>query len=318
MTSRFLRLTFPTVCLASLLALGALDAAEVRAQRRIIGADEPSETPPPPKEDAPKKDTPEKDKKKGDKDKKGDDKGKQAPTKPVEPAPADPKAGQKPADVLEPTPSEEDKRKQAEAVRAAAAKAAEEAAAAEVARKEAEQKKLLEDKRTADEKRRVESRDQRLAAARKVRLFTRTAGDVGVSFALSPGEAKAGQVVEVRVDVAQKLAVADPRFGALEPLAKLDLVASVAEANKKDKGARYVAHPLDAPGRYGFHVTPPRDGLYEIVVAGRDKDGRPFEARIPWHVGVWPPPDFEDEEKNNATAVTEAGRAGRRIVGDAP
>jgi hypothetical protein len=251
------------------------------AQRRVIGAeadDDVTDAGPPPAE-APKAD----------------------PKKPK-------KDDKKPAtgDVLEDTAEEKAKREKADAARAAAEKAAEAAAEAEKQKKLDEQKRLLEEKKAADDKRKLENKDQRLSAAKKQRLLTRQAGDVAMGVALQPGEPTAGAVVEVRVELMQRLATPDPKLGNVAPVKGADLTATVVPAGAKKgvEGIRYVLHPLEAAGRYGFHTTPAKDGVYEVQVAGTAKDGARLSATFPLHVGVWPPPDFEDEEKNNLAAAT--------------
>ena len=77
---------------------------------------------------------------------------------------------------------------------------------------------------------------------------------------------------------------------------------------------RYVLHPLGAPGRYGFHLTVPKNGQIQVGVEG-DVKGKSLALNIPLHIGAWPPPDFDDEEKNNA-ATGDAARAGRRVLGE--
>lgn len=226
----------------------------------------------------------------------------------------DPKKDDK-RDVLDDTPEETAKRAKDDAARSAAEKAAEAAAEAEKKKKEDDQRKLLEEKKAADEKKKLENKDHRLAAARKVRNISRSVNGLGLSFAIEPGEVKANSVIEIRLDVTQKLDVADPRYGNLMPLKGLDLVATVSQpTGKKDAGAlRYQLHPLESAGRYGFHTTPLKDGLYQVTVRGTTKEGKSVEGSFPLHVGVWPPPDFDDEEKNNL-ATTDASRAGRKVL----
>lgn len=291
----------PLLAFGALVALAPLVVDSANAQRRIIGAgdDEPTDAgpPPPPADAGPgKKD----DKKK----KKGDDK------KPEEKKPDEKKKDDK-RDVLDDTPSEKAaKSKDAEA-KAAAEKKAEEAAEAERNKKEDEKKKLEEEKKAADAKKKLENKDQRLAAARKIRQITRTSGAFAISVAIEPGQVVKDSVVEVRVDVAQKLDVPDPKYGSLLPIRNADVVAAVTGGKSK---LRYAVHPLETPGRYGFHTTPSKDGVIQVAITGTTKDNKSFDASFPLHVGVWPPPDFEDEEKNNL-ATTDAGRAGRKVLG---
>ena len=301
-----------TSALSFLLIAGLLVglASTAGAQRRIIGSDDEDGTPPadagppPPPANVKKKD----DKKKDDK-KKGEEK-KDDKAKP------DAKSTKKDdkRDVLEESAADLEKKKKDDEARKAAEASAEAAAEAAKKKKEEDDKRLREEKKAAEDKKKLENRDQRLASARKIRQFTRTTGDLSLSFAVSPGEVKAGEVIEVRVAVEQKLSTADPKYGNLMPMKGLDLVAIVSQPT--GKGApplRYVLHPLDAPGRYGFHLTVPKNGQLQVAVEG-DVKGKSLALNIPLHVGTWPPPDFDDEEKNNAAAAGEASRAGRRII----
>lgn len=291
-------------CAVFALAIVPVVSSSANAQRRIIGAgdDEPTDAGPPPAADAGpgKKDDKKKDEKKPE-EKKADP----AATK------KDEKKKDDKRDVLEDTATEKAaKSKDAEA-KAAAEKKAEEAAEAEKKKKEEEKKKLEEDKKAADAKKKLENKDQRLAAARKIRQITRTSGAFAISIAIEPGQVVKDNVLTVRVDLSQKLEVPDPKFGSLMPIKDADIVATLTGGKSK---LRYAVHPLQTPGRYGFHTTPTKDGVLQVTIAGTTKNNKSFDATFPLHVGVWPPPDFEDEEKNNL-ATTDAGRAGRKVLG---
>jgi hypothetical protein len=69
---------------------------------------------------------------------------------------------------------------------------------------------------------------------------------------------------------------------------------------KKDAKKIYALHNLGAPGQYGFHFTPTKDQTLQLQVVGTTKDGGSIDAAFNVHVGVWPPPDFDDEEKKLA------------------
>ena len=287
--------------LAALVLASLLPSSPAHAQRRIIGG----EAPPPEEkaEGAEKKD-----------DKKKDDK------------PAESAADKK-------RKAEEAKKKREEEERLRAEKeAAEEARkeAAEEARLEAERKAEEDKKRRAEEEaqRKIEEarakeearlqalRDGRLKTAKVRRRLTREDGKLRGSIALEPGGPTTGKVAEVRIDVAERLKVADPRFGELKPLAGLRLIATVREPATGPGGAtehRYVIHPLRTPGSYGFHHTPRMDGEHTLRIDGKTAKGAAFSFEVPLHVGVWPPPDFDDEEKNNARFEVTTG--GRRAIG---
>lgn len=209
----------------------------------------------------------------------------------------------------------EQKRRAKEAAEEAARKAAEEA---ERKKREAEEKK----KREAEEreKARLEAnRAGRLKAARATRLYTREDGNVVAGVSLEPGKADADKVMEVRFELNQRLDVPDPRFGNRMPLKDMELIATVEEP-AQGKGAaksyRYRVQPLRAPGSYGLHHTPRLEGEHVVRVEGKSKDGkRTIRFSFPVHVGVWPPPDFDEEEAKNATETSGRATGGRRIIG---
>ena len=221
--------------------------------------------------------------------------------------------------MLEPTAADkvraEKEHKDSEA-RAAAAFAAEEAARKDEAQKATEKRRLDDEKKASDTKRRAETREQRLTTARKVRHLARKVGSYRLLVALEPGASAATTVLEVRVSLTKKLEVADARFGLLEPEPGASLIANVREANGKDVlGRSYVMHPMETPGSYGFHTTPLRAGLVNVTVRGTAADGTAIDATLPVHVGTWPPPDFDDEEKNNA-ALREEGKQASTAGGE--
>ncbi len=277
------------------LVVAGIVAPAALAQRHIIGApsDEPTDAGPPPST-APAPAAKKKEDKKKDDKKKDDKKDKKKP------------AG---GDILEESP--EEKARQA---KDAEAKDKAEKAAEEAEKKKAESERKLKEQKKADQERhRLEVRDQQLAAAKKVRQITRESGALALSFAIEPGAVHKDGLIAVRVDINEKLEVADPRYGKLMP--QRDIEGLVATVSAPGRGAklRYALHPLDAPGRYGFHMTPQNNGKYEIAVAGTTLRHKSFDVSFPLHVGVWPPPDFDEEQKNTADA--EAAHGGRRILG---
>jgi hypothetical protein len=300
-------------------ALAALAVAVPAHAGRVIGGDDddqpdagPAASPPakpgdktaPAAKDDKSKDAKSKDAKKDDKAK--DDKAKDAKDS-AKTAPAKDKSKVVPkGDVLDDTPAE----KAAKAKDAEAKSKAEDAADAAQKKKDEEQRKLQEEKKAADAKKKLENKDQRLAAARKIRQLTRTSGSFVIGIALEPGEVKPNNVLAVRAQIAEKVDVPDPRYGDRVPQKNAELTATVSGNGKK---LRYEMHALDAPGRYGFHTTPLKDGSYLVAIEGKSKEGKPVSTSFTVHVGVWPPPDFDTEEQNNL--ATDSGKAGR-IIGE--
>jgi len=310
-----------TLLLAAALATVALPAF---AQREIVGGedDEDGDAPPrkteaPPAddkkaEDPKKKKTAEEkkaddkkadDKKADDKkadDKKADDKkadDKKADDKKADDKKADDKkavdAKKGPVDVLADTDDDKKKRKAEDDAR----KKAEESASVADKKKAEDKAKLAEEKRLNEEKRREDTKVQRLASAKRERTYRRVEGDVTVLAELTPGAVQKNGLVELRLDVFKRLDVADPKFGNREPFRDLRLVAVVVEqTGKKDARTSYAVHSLGAPGRYGFHFTPTHDGVIQVLLTGEVSE-RTINMAVPLHVGVWPPPDFDEEDK---------------------
>ncbi len=308
------RQVFTAVSLMVVAAIAVV--APAFAQRRIIGAEPeaaPDAGPPPaaPETNDPKK----KDKKGGDKkadDKKADDK---KADKKADDKKADDTSEKKARDVLEDTAAEKKLHDEADAKKKAAEQAADAAAEADKKKKDDAQKKLVEEKKATDQKKRLENRDARLASAKRIRQITRSAGRIGLSFAIERGEVTVGNSVEIRCSASKKLEQADPRYGNLEPLKGMNVVVTVEEPSRKS--SRYVVHALDAPGQYGFHFTPTKAGPHKITVVATGKDATThFDGSFTLHVGIWPPPDFDDEEKNNVAAAADGtSSAGRKLVG---
>lgn len=263
------------------------------AQRRILGSDAPPEPAAPATE--PQKEAPAEDRKAKEKAKR---------------KAAEQKRAQEAAEA----------KKEAEAE---AKKEAEEQARIEAERKAAEEKKRLaeeaqrrreEEARLKEEQRLEGLREGRLKVAKNRRRLTREDGKLRASIALEPGGPEPNRVLEVRIDLAERLKVADPRFGELKPLKGMRLIATVKEPTTgKPVVYRYRVHALAAPGVYGFHHTPRLGGEHLVELVGETPKGAAFQVQFPVHVGAWPPPDFDEEEKNNARFEVTSG--GRRAVG---
>lgn len=214
-----------------------------------------------------------------------------------------------------------DAEKKREAAEAAARKAAEEAQRKK-AEDEARKKKETADKKKADDDKR--KRDE-INAARAERVLVRSADGTRLRITLRPGAPEVKAVEEVKLDVAEVLAVPDPSYGEFKPIANANLVATVTfvdaptaekPESKKLKGAllppppaaSYRLHALDDVGVYGFHFTLLQAGNYRVVIEGKDAKGRKISGSFDVYPGVWPPPDWDSER-----AKASEGR--RRPIG---
>ncbi len=280
-----------------------LTAVPASAQRSVAGVDEDDDDDdaapksPPKAADDKKADPKKTDGKKTD-DKKPDDK--KPDDKKADAKKADdkkPTVNRAPDDILEDTDDDKKKRK----IEDEARKKAEAAASAADAKRAAEKARLADDKKAAADKKLQATRDQRLSSARTQRTYRRDEGEVTLFAEVAPGAVTRGKLVEVRLEIFKRLDVANPKFGTREPLKNLKLTASVVEpTGKKDATMTYALHSLGAPGLYGFHFTPTRDGVVSVQVNG-DLGQRTLNATVPLHVGVWPPPDFDSEDKKLVT-----------------
>lgn len=291
--------------------------------REVIGDDEEEEQ----KKEAPKKKPAEKAPEKAPADKPAD-KGKAPAGKEAPPAkPADKAAPAKPAEKAAAARPEGDedktelqKQKETEAAEEAALKKAEEEARK---KREAEEQK----KKEATEKRaaqKAEAGKQNLEGARKSRTYRREKSGLMITAKLTPGAVEDNKLTEMEFMVVEKLAEPDPTYGDYGPIEDGELLVTLtctALPPPKDPKAKtgtppppvaYALHPLGDAGKYGFHATLPTPGEWQVKMSGKRKDGKAIpEASIPLHVSVWPPPDFDAEEKNNANL---SGAGGGRAV----
>lgn len=257
-----------------------------------------------------------------------------APEEEGEPAPAPkaaPAAKDKPAaadGTAAPAPkkpkgkTEEEVEKEREAAEEAAIKKADD----EARRKresEAAKKKEAELRRSASKN---EVGRANLEAARAARRFMREKDQVLFTVRLTPGAITQDKLTTLEMEIAHHLEEADPDFGDYKPMegaAFIAVLTHTAAPPPKDPKApptplaaplTYAVHPMEDPGKYGFHVTVPAAGVWQLKVTGPGvkEDGKPVEVTIPLHVGVWPPPDFDAEEKNNAALSAGSGKS--RVV----
>lgn len=215
--------------------------------------------------------------------------------------------------------AEEKRRAEKEAAAEAAAAAAEKAAEEAERKKEEDAKKAEEAKKAAIEKKKAADRKSRLTRAKKRRRLFRVDGDVRATLSLEPGKPEPAKVEEVQFEIVRQLKVAHPRYGFLEPLKQMKLVATVIAPSARGEATeeRYRVHSLGTPGQYGFHYTPTIEGEHQVRVRGKTKKGTEVLLEFPLHVGTWPPPDLdeEDEKLEKALEVGTGGGGGRRIVG---
>ena len=138
------------------------------------------------------------------------------------------------------------------------------------------------------------------------RSWSVKSGKYAFTFEFVPGIAKANEVAEIRVFATAIPPKPDPRYGNRIPLG--DAAFTVEAINPAGESVgRFRAHPFPLQrGRYGIHVTPTQDGLYELVLAGKTAEGDALSARLKFPVDVWPLP------KELQGTGDEVGGAARR------
>lgn len=302
------KISFLFACLLSTLLL-SVDANPAHAQRRILGDAQPEEEKQPEGEqDAPPASPP------AGKSKNSDEKNKQAQEKQEKAKrEAEAKAQQ---EAAEQEKAEAAAKAEQEAAEKRAAEAEAERKAAEEAKRKAEEEALkkAEEAQQKEQERLDGLRDGRLQAAKTRRQYMRESGKLRATIALEPGAPKTSKMMEVRMQLGEQLKVADPRFGSLKPRPDFNLVATVREpAKRKPVVYRYRMHPLPTPGSYGFHHTLRLDGEHTIQIEGTSADGEKISLEVPVHAGVWPPPDFDDEDANTRRLQERSGQ--RRTLG---
>lgn len=224
-------------------------------------------------------------------------------------------------EALKKKKAEERAKKSAERKAKAAERKKAEAAARKAAKEASAKKKEDEERKTVEkvekEAARLEgNKEARLLAAKKQRKYNRRAGDLAFTVTLVPGAPQPDAMVEIRVDVARELDVADVKYGKFKPQQKIRMTANVSppDTGQDEESRLFRVHNLPTPGAYGFHVTPTREGEHALRLEGKSEDGVPFDVELSLFVGVWPPEDFDSEEANNAKQQGKSA-SGRRIAG---
>ncbi|MEW5855337.1 MAG: hypothetical protein AB2A00_41570, partial [Myxococcota bacterium] len=169
---------------------------------------------------------------------------------------------------------------------------------------------------------RAEAGKANVEAARAERTLKREKNAVLYTIKVRPGAVEPGKLTEVVMDVRDHLEEEDPTYGEYAPLEDAYIVVTLTHASApppKDPKAKpaplaapvaYQLHPLGDAGVYGFHATLPQAGKWDVKISGARKDGKALAGEFSLHAGVWPPPDFDQEEKNNIAL----GGGGRRAV----
>lgn len=150
------------------------------------------------------------------------------------------------------------------------------------------------------------------------RLIEKREGAYSFRLTLKPGDLQVGKVAVSTLEISRVLDIPDPVTGFSRPMQGLAPVAEVTPPTAARRRANVESieaklWPLADPGSYGFHFTPPVDGVYSLrVTAQEGTDGggsRPIV--VSFRIGVGSA--AAETEQGSGSAVSRRG--GRRPVG---
>lgn len=213
------------------------------------------------------------------------------------------------ADAKKAAEKAEKERKQEEARLKAEQEAKEAALKKEAEKAKQEQEAIMRERRKQREK-----RDNLLAQSKERRNYVREFSGHKALITVTPGSEGKNKVVEVTFQV-HKLSSDSASLGKAKVLKKLASATATVGPKKRrrGKGETYKLHRISRAGTYGFHYTPTMAGVHQVEVNLTDGDGSAFSFELPLYVGVWPPPDFPQEEEAYQNATQGQGR-NRRIM----
>lgn len=138
------------------------------------------------------------------------------------------------------------------------------------------------------------------------RTWTVKSGDYAFTLEFNPGIPNPNQVVEIQVLAGSIPKTPHPRYGNRIPMEGARITVEAINPAGESIG-RFLAHPFALQaGRYGLHVTPTQDGIYELFIQARTAEGEKVEARMKMPVNVWPLP------KELEGGGDDVGNSGRR------
>jgi len=151
-------------------------------------------------------------------------------------------------------------------------------------------------------------------AAPKVRTLNRDlGGGLSASIRIQPGVPKAGDVTRVIVELARSGPTGPvPLNGAsltamIRPDVKGTKDRKLRRALGRVRPIGRVVHALKDRGSYGFHVTLPKSGSYQVQLQG-ELGANPIAIDFGLHPDLWPAPDLETE-----AAQVSSGRSRRPL-----
>ena len=138
------------------------------------------------------------------------------------------------------------------------------------------------------------------------RTWTVKSGSYAFTLEFNPGIPAANQVTEIMVLAGSIPKTPHPTYGNRIPLSDARITVEATNPAGQSIG-RFLAHPFALQaGRYGLHLTPTQDGVYELFIQARTAEGEKVEARVKMPVNVWPLP------KELEGGGEDVGNSGRR------
>tara|TARA_B100000683_G_scaffold132545_2_gene129430 strand:+ start:1911 stop:2741 length:831 start_codon:yes stop_codon:yes gene_type:complete len=205
---------------------------------------------------------------------------------------------------------QEEKEKKEEEARLKAEQAAKEAAL----KKEAEAAKKKQEAKMQERRKQREKRDGILAQVKTRRNYVREFNGHKALVMVTPGGAEKNNVIEVTFQV-HKMGEDSNSLAQAKVLKKLGKATATVGQQKRRRGSAetYKLHRISRAGTYGFHYTPTMAGTFRVDIKIDMKDGQELTFDIPLYVGIWPPPDFPQEEEAYQNA-TQGQSRNRRIM----
>ena len=205
---------------------------------------------------------------------------------------------------------QEEKEKQEEEARIKAEQAAKE----EALKKEAEEAKKKQEAKMQERRKQREKRDGILAQVKTRRNYVREFNGHKALVMVTPGGAEKNNVIEVTFQV-HKMGEDSDSLAQAKVLKKLGTATATVGQQKRRRGntETYKLHRISRAGTYGFHYTPTMAGTFQVEINLNLKDGQELNFDIPLYVGIWPPPDFPQEEETYQNA-TQGQSRNRRIM----
>ena len=133
------------------------------------------------------------------------------------------------------------------------------------------------------------------------RQWSVKSGEFVFTLSMKPGIPDPDQVTEILIDANSIPKTPHPRYGKRVPLEDAKILVEVTSPSNEIV-AKVLAHPMPlASGKYGLHVTPFKEGVYNLGIRATSADGKPISADVKLPVKIWPlPPELQgsgDSEK---------------------